>query len=354
MRLANPARDRRVVSVDSSPGKRVRLVFDHLAALTDERGLLGPAGPGAGQPCYSVDDAALGLVVTSRETRPSPTVTRLHDHYLAFLMAAVDVGGGCRHRMDAAGSWCDEPGVGDWWGRTVWGLGTAAALSPNAGQRARALTGFRLAAQSRTAARRAMAFAALGAGAVLRARPGEPAARDLLSDAVEIVATPFVDAGWGWPEPRLLDSNAALPEALLVAGEALLDKAAMRRGLRMLGFLLRVEIRDHHLSVTPQAGRGPADRSPGFDQQPAQVAAIADACATAYRVTADPRWLTGINLAWRWFLGDNDANEPMLDRLTGAGYDGLQARGRTATAGAESTLAALSTAQQARRIQELR
>ncbi|MBN9620062.1 MAG: glycosyltransferase, partial [Actinobacteria bacterium] len=163
------------------------------------------------------------------------------------------------------------------------------------------------------------------------------------------MATPFVDSGWRWPEPRLLDSNAALSEALLIAGDALRDEAALKQGLGMLGFLLRVEIRDRHLSVTPRGGRGPEDSSPGFDQQPVQVATIADACATAYRVTADPRWLTGINLAWRWFLGDNDARMPMVDRVTGAGYDDLQVRGRSAGAGAASTLAALSTAQQARR-----
>jgi len=335
------------VGANGAPGKRVRPVFDHLATLTDGHGLLGHRH-------YSVDDAAHGLVVTSREPSPSPTVARLHDHYLAFVLAAVDGDGRCRRRMDADGHWWEEPGVGDWWGRAVWSLGTAAALSPSTGQRARALTGFRLAAQSRTTDRRPMAFAALGASAVLRTRAGEPAARSLLADAVEVVATPFVDPGWRWPEPRLLDSNAALPEALLVAGDALADQNAVQRGLRMLGFLLQVEIRDHHLSVTPQAGRGPADSSPGFDQQPAQVAAIADACATAYRVTSDPSWLTGINLAWRWFLGDNDPGVPMVDRVTGAGYDGLRAWGHTPHAGAAATLAALSTAQHARRVQELR
>jgi hypothetical protein len=119
-------------------------------------------------------------------------------------------------------------------------------------------------------------------------------------------------------------------------------------------FLLRVEVHDQHLSVTPVAGRGPGELGPSFDQQPIEVAAIADACATAYRVTTDPRWLIGIILAWRWFLGDTDAGTPMFDPGTGGGYDGLQPNGPNLNRGAESTLAMLSTAQQARHVQELR
>jgi hypothetical protein len=338
----------------------VRPVFDHLDALTDGRGLFEHALYATPRPehGYCLDDAARGLVITCREPCPSPVVLRLHACYLEFVLAAVHADGTCHNRMGADGGWCDEPGLGDWWGRAVWGLGVAAARSPAAGQRARALSGFRVAAQQRAPFCRSMVFAALGAGEVLRARPGEPAARGLLRDAIATIGAPApapaLVPGWPWPEPRLRYANAAVPEALLVAGDALRDQPVIARGLRLLAFLLRSEIRDKHLSPTPVAGRGPGERGPGFDQQPIEVAAIADACATAYRITRDPRWLTGINLAWRWFLGDNDSATPMFDPATGAGFDGLQLGGRNRNQGAESTLAMLSTAQQACRVQELR
>ena len=51
----------------------------------------------------------------------------------------------------------------------------------------------------------------------------------------------------------------------------------------MLTFLLDTEVRDGHLSVTPVGGRGRGDAGPGFDQQPIEVAAIADACAARIR-----------------------------------------------------------------------
>ncbi|MBN9620654.1 MAG: glycosyltransferase [Actinobacteria bacterium] len=345
----------------TSTVRRRRPVFDHLDALTDERGLFEHALFDSPRPehGYCLDDVARGLVVTSREPRPSPVVARLHKRYLDFVLAATDADGTCHNRMGPDGAWRDRTGVGDWWGRAIWGLGVAAAHSPTAGQRARALAGFRVAAQQRSPFGRAMAFAALGAGEVLRTRPGEPTARALLRDAVDVVDPPVparrgVERGWPWPEPRLRYANAAVAEALLVAGDALANKVVRSRGLELLAYLLRIEVCDKHLSVTPVAGRGPGELGPGFDQQPVEVAAIADACATAYRITSDPRWLTGISLAWRWFLGDNDSRSPMFDPATGGGYDGLQADGPNLNQGAESTLAMLSTAQHSRHTQELR
>jgi hypothetical protein len=82
------------------------------------------------------------------------------------------------------------------------------------------------------------------------------------------------------------------------------------------------------------------------------VAALADACASAFRITHESSWLAGVRLAWDWFLGDNDSATPMFDPQTGGGYDGLERRGRNLNQGAESTLAMLATAQLARWISE--
>jgi hypothetical protein len=105
--------------------------------------------------------------------------------------------------------------------------------------------------------------------------------------------------------------------------------------------------------VTPAGGRGRGDAGPGFDQQPIEVSALADACGSAFRITRQPSWLTGVDLAWDWFGGDNDSATPMFDPRTGGGYDGLERYGRNLNQGAESTLAMLATAQQARRLSEL-
>jgi hypothetical protein len=328
-------------------------VFDHLERLTDDRGLFEHAllTVPRREHGYCVDDAARGLVVACREPGPG---RRLSPRYLAFVLDALDPAGTCHNRMSADGEWRDEAAVGDWWGRALWGLGVAAASAQTPGMRARALGGFRLAAQCRSPHVRPMAFAALGAAELLSTRPDEIAARRLLTDTLAAIGEPADhDSLWPWPEERLSYGNAAIAEALIVAGDALADEAALSRGLRLLEFLLRTETRDGHLSVTPVGGRGRDDVGPGYDQQPIEVAALADACASAFRITHQSSWLTGVRLAWGWFLGDNDSAMPMFDPRTGGGYDGLERHGRNLNQGAESTLAMLATAQQYRLISEM-
>jgi hypothetical protein len=330
-------------------------VFDHLARLTDDRGLFEHAllAVPRREHGYCLDDAARGLVVACREPEPGPTARRLARCYLAFVLDAIDPGGACHNRMSVDGQWRDEAAAGDWWGRALWGLGVAATSAQTPGMRARALAGFRIAAQCRSPHLRSMAFAALGAAEVLSKRPDEMAARKLLTEMLAAVGEPGSDSRWPWPEKRLSYGNASVAEALIVAGAALRDVSALSRGLHLLEFLLRTEIRDGHLSVTPVGGRGPEDAGPGYDQQPIEVSALADACGSAFRITHQSSWLTGVNLAWGWFLGDNDSATPMFDPRTGGGYDGLERRGRNLNQGAESTLAMLATAQQACRLSEL-
>ncbi len=331
-------------------------VLDHLDRLTDDRGLFEHAlhAVPRREHGYCVDDAARGLVVMCHEPEPGPTARRLARRYLAFVLDALDPAGACRNRMDVGGQWRDEAGTGDWWGRALWGLGAAAASAPTPGMRARALGGFRIAAQRRSQHRRSMAFAALGAAEVLSGRPDEVAARTLLTDMLAVIGRPAAgDPGWPWPEERLSYANAAIAEALIVAGDALADEPALNHGLNLLDFLLRIQTRDGHLSVIPAGGRGRGEAAPGFDQQPIEVSALADACGSAFRVTGQPSWLTGVELAWDWFGGDNDSGTPMFDPRTGGGYDGLERHGRNLNQGAESTLAMLATAQQARRLSEL-
>ena len=87
---------------------------------------------------------------------------------------------------------------------------------------------------------------------------------------------------------------------------------------------------------------------PQLDQQPIEVAALADACARAYEHDRRPGLAaTASASAWAWFIGDNDSATLMFDPLTGAGFDGLEVGGRNLNQGAESTLALLSTAQHA-------
>jgi hypothetical protein len=319
--------------------------------MTDNRGLFEHAlldAPRA-ELGYCVDDVARALLVTAREPQPGPRVEEMTETYLAFLEAAIVRDGRAHNRMNTAGAWTDVPATGDWWGRALWALGVAAVRAERPATRKRALKAFERAARQESQDLHATAFAALGAAEVLEVEPLLAPARRVIY-RVSAMIPDKGDAAWPWPESRLRYSNGAIPEALIAGGAALGDRHVVTRGLSLLTFLLANETLDGRLSVTGNGGRSPGEEGPLFDQQPIEVAAIADACARAYDLTRDRRWLDGLGLAWEWFLGGNDSGTPMIDAATGAGYDGLTAGGRNENRGAESTLAALSTFQQARRL----
>ena len=326
--------------------------FDHLLAITDELGTFEHAFFDAPRPehGYWTDDMARVLVVASREREPSPAVQWLIHLALRFLGEAQGPDGGYRNRMDADGRWTDEPTVEDCWGRSVWGLGTAAARSDLTGVRDSAVAQFERAVQRRSPWPRAMAFAALGAAEVLTVLPTHRSARQFLADYAVTTTEPEAESEWPWPEPRLRYANAALAEARIAAGHALGQSALLRRGLHMLEWLVLEQMAAGHLSPTPAAGRGLGDLRPAYDQQPIEVSTLADACARAAEVDSREIWTTGLKAAVAWFEGDNDLGQPMWNPATGGGFDGLHADRVNVNQGAESTLALLSTFQHAQRL----
>jgi hypothetical protein len=289
------------------------------------------------------------LVVATREPDPAGPVNGLAGLAVRFLNEAQAYSGACRNRMDRYSRWTDGPTTGDHWGRCLWGLGTAAAHSNVGLVRKLAVIQFGRAAQARSTSARAMAFAALGAAELLTVDPQHRSAQRLITDYSTSHVRPSGDNSWPWPEPRLAYSNAVLPEAMIAAGRALDDMALQQRGLDLLGWLLDHETTDGHLSPTPVGGRGPGDVQPAFDQQPIEVAALADACARASVVDAATTWPDGVAAAAAWFQGANDAGRLMWDPETGGGFDGLHADRVNENQGAESTLAVISTLQHARR-----
>lgn len=326
-------------------------VFDHLLHMTDHRGTFEHARLSERDPQhgYCTDDVARVLVVATRQPGLERTLNGVAGIALRFLGEAQTLTGACRNRMDSKGNWVDEPGLEDAWGRCLWGLGTAAAHSDVAWARQSAIMQFERGAQERSPWPRAMAFAALGAAEMLTFDPDNRAARLLIIDYAASVAEPNNDPAWPWPEPRLTYANAVLPEAMIAAGIVLEDGSLRERGLDLLSWLLGNETSDGHLSVTPDAGRGPGDKRPAFDQQPIEVSSLADACARAAAVDSDAMWPDGVRAAAAWFQGENDAGQLMWDPETGGGFDGLHADGVNRNQGAESTLAVLSTLQHAQR-----
>lgn len=324
--------------------------FDHLRRMTTPDGLFEHAllTEPRQDHGYCLDDVSRALVVAVREPAPGPRVAGMVTLYLQFTIEALAPAGTFHNRRSTARAWTDSPSVADHWGRALWAVGTTSALAEGI-TRGNALEVASVGMEIRSPWPRAMAYAALGAAEALRTLPGDMTARELLVDARTLLTRPRLSHGWPWPESRLAYANAVLPEALIAIGRALNDEVLLARGLELLQWLLTLQTREGHISVVPAGGMAPGDELPGFDQQPIEVSALAEACWRAYEATGDTRWLDAVHLCAQWFLGANDVGLALYDSATGGCADGLHATGINRNQGAESTLAALSTLQLARR-----
>jgi hypothetical protein len=157
---------------------------------------------------------------------------------------------------------------------------------------------------------------------------------------------------WPWPEPVLTYENAIVPRALIAAGSRLGAPALLALGCSVLDWLIDVQAGESG-QFSPIGNRDwwrrGAERG-RFDQQPIEAAAMVSAAAAAFRATGRRRYLDAAELAYGWFLGDNDLGVAMADPIRGACYDGLTPTGQNRNQGAESTLMWLTALEQMREL----
>ena len=122
-------------------------------------------------------------------------------------------------------------------------------------------------------------------------------------------------------------------------------------GLRVLDWLIAVQTSNGgEFSPIGSEGCWPrGGQRARFDQQPIEATAMILAAEAALAQTGDPRYLAAVELAYGWFLGDNDVGLPMADPATGGCLDGLEPVGVNRNQGAESTLMWLTALEHVRR-----
>ena len=296
---------------------------------------------------YCLDDnaRALMLVNLADGVVPDERLARSMT-YAAFVQDAwnADVQA-FRNFMRYDRQWCEDAGSEDSNGRALWALGRTALDSPFADIRewARGLYSVVLPALTKLESPRAMAFAMLGACAMLRARPEHEPSLELLrrgADLLERLLGGSRRPDWAWFEAVLGYDNPRLPQAMIEAGEALGREDYLATGLETLEFVsgIQTAASGHFRPIGCETFGRPYSALP-FDQQPLEAQAAIEAAAAAYRVAGDARWAEHGMIAWRWFFGANDRGAVLADLATGRCRDGVTPHGVNRNCGAESILA---------------
>lgn len=145
---------------------------------------------------------------------------------------------------------------------------------------------------------------------------------------------------WSWFENSLSYDNAQIAHAVIASAGFDEDHDLLRDGLSGLQWLTSLQTAPS--GVFRPVGCDGFHRKGGkcaqFDQQPLEVWATVDACASAYVLESDPYWLRQALNAYAWFFGKNDLSATMVDPSTGGCYDGLTPQGPNRNEGAEATI----------------
>jgi len=148
---------------------------------------------------------------------------------------------------------------------------------------------------------------------------------------------------WPWPDEVLTYENFIVPHALIVAGRRLDRPELMALGCRVLDWLVDVQIGESGVfsPIGTEAWWRRSERKSPFDQQPIEAGSLVSAAADAFRITGEGRYRVAAEMAYGWFLGDNDLGVTLADPTRGSCHDGLTPAGCNTNQGAESTLAFL-------------
>lgn len=297
---------------------------------------------------YCVDDNARALMLANRlGASAEPYRSRLAPIFAAFVQSAWNSDAGeFRNFMGFGRNWLEDRGSQDSCGRTLWALGATAREGADVGLRrwARGLFDHTAVSAGTFGSPRAIAFAMLGADAMLASDADHDLAGTIVSEGADRLLALFAQvsrADWPWFETMLAYDNPRLCEAMIRAGLRLGRGDITDCGLAALGWLadLQTAPAGHFRAVGSDSFSRDFAAPRPFDQQPVEAWAAIDACAAAFAATGEARWLDHAHRAYAWFGGGNDRGLVVGDPISGSCLDGLNARGLNLNEGAESVLA---------------
>ena len=250
-----------------------------------------------------------------------------------------------RNFMSYDRQWLEDKGSEDSNGRALWALGHTVENGRDEALRkwARCLYDTALPHCGGFGSPRALAFAMLGAAAVLRVEPGHGASRAMLDRGADFLERLLGGArrpDWAWFETVLGYDNPRLSQALIEAGLALENRRYLAAGLETLEWIAGQQIAaSGHFRPVGSDTFGHAFTALPFDQQPLEAQAAIEAARAAHRATGEMQWYLHACAAWNWFFGANDRGVVLADLASGRCRDGINPRGANENCGAESILA---------------
>jgi hypothetical protein len=329
--------------------------LNHIKQMTTDKGIIQFSKINQPDLCsgYTLDDNARALVAMCMHYRLTGDTKSIWyiNKYLSFIDFCLQPGGDFLNYVDIDNNFTGQNrsvNLDDSNGRAIWALGYLISekkfLPGKTSSEAIAIFQKALPNVEKIHSTRAMAFAIKGMyyyNLTMQSTVSFNLLQKLAKRLVQMYNHES-DEKWQWFEGYLTYANSVLPESMLLAwimtGESIYREIA----LSSFNFLLSKTFNENGIEVISNRNwlhRGQA--SGHFGEQPIDVAYTIMALSKFYEAFADEEYLTKMEIAFNWFLGNNRLHQIIYNPCTGGCYDGLEDSHVNLNQGAESSISYL-------------
>jgi len=318
---------------------------DYLVTITDDVGIFQHSVYGIPDPRkgYTTDDnsRALILAVMMFESFKKKEYLRLVSKYLAFILNAQNDNGKFKNFMNYYRVFLEEEGSEDCFGRCLWALGrtiSSPAIPENIKKTCQHILNKIFEHWTKLNSPRAKAYVIVGLSYL---QESEEIINHINTFSMELVGQykRYKDREWHWFEDSITYGNSFFPWSLLRAYRTLKNEDFLETAKESMSFLEKITFKNSYYKPIGCNGWLIKGKEPAqYDEQPIEASEALLLNLDFYETTKDKKYLDYAVKCFCWYTGENSKGLSMIDKETGACYDGLNEYGLNYNQGSESTV----------------
>ena len=292
---------------------------------------------------YTTDDNARALIlaVLLYEKFNEKKYLKLIYTYLSFVHYALNKNGMFKNFMNYQREFLENQGSEDCFGRCVWALGRTIS-SPSVPQNIKNTCTYILQEAAKNMSiitfPRAKAYTIVGLSFL---KDSEYSLKLIENLAMSLVQKYIAnkDKNWNWFEDSITYGNAFFPRALFCAYKLLGKKCYLNVAKESMDFLESIVMKPGFFKPIGCNGWLVKGKEPSaYDEQPIEACEMLYLYMEYYEVTGDKKCLPNALKCFNWYKGENSKKLSLIDKETGACYDGITKTGLNLNQGSESII----------------
>lgn len=318
---------------------------NYLSVFTDDVGIFQHSKYGVPDRNhgYTTDDNARSLIlaVMLYEKSNEKRYLKLIYKYLSFVYYALNENGMFKNFMNYQRNFLEYQGSEDCFGRCLWALGRTIS-SPSVPQNIKNTCTCILKEANKNIEKiispRAKAYTIVGLSFLKDSEEIAAHIENLSMSLIEQYKI-YKDKNWHWFEDSITYGNAFFPWSLFCAYKLLGKKCYLETAKESMDFLESIVMKpDFFKPIGCNGWLIKGSTASDYDEQPIEACEMIYAYMEYYEVSKNKKYLQNALKCFNWYKGQNSKNLSLIDKETGACYDGINENGLNLNQGSESII----------------